>query len=212
MSAPFPQTSFIPISTLHDKASQWFDRAHAAVLGALPCGRGCSRCCVGPFAITILDVAELRKGLARLEPSVARDIEAQARSQVATLIASYPRLAASPYLDDWNDPEQDQLAERFAELPCPALGAEGECRVYAFRPVTCRAMGIPVEEDGFVEGACEIQTAVPIVRVPEALREEEDRLVDREASELDALRVATQVAGDEVLITFGFLADRAPVA
>jgi Fe-S-cluster containining protein len=212
LSAPDPQVSFIPLGTLHDKASRWFDRAHAAVLGALPCRRGCSRCCIGPFAITILDVAELRKGLASLAPSVARDIVARARSQAATIQASYPRLGASPYLDGWSDSEQDQLAEQFADLPCPALGADGSCRVYAFRPVTCRAMGIPVEEDGFVEGACEVQTAVPIVRVPEALREEEDHLVEQEASELDALRYATRVAGDEVLITFGFLTDRVPVA
>lgn len=146
--------------------------------------------------------------MATLDPVVARDIETRARSQVSAIEAAHPRLAESPFLDGWSDAEQEQLVERFADLPCPALGEDGSCRVYSFRPVTCRAMGIPVEEDGLVEGACEVQTAVPIVRVPEALREEEDHLVEQEAIELDALRSATRIVGDEVLITFGFLSDR----
>lgn len=204
----YPQEFFVPLSTLHDKASRWFDRAHAAVLGALPCRRGCSRCCIGPFAITILDVIELRHGMAVCDPVVVREIETRARRQATLLEAAYPRLVESPFLDDWSDAEQDALVNRFGELPCPALAEDGSCRVYAFRPVTCRAMGIPVEEDGLVEGACEVQTAVPVMRVPGALLEEEDQLVEQEAIELDALRRAARVGGDEVLITFGFLPDR----
>jgi hypothetical protein len=36
--------------------------------------------------------------------------------------------------------------------------------VYEFRPITCRTMGVPVESDGMVHGACNVQTAVPIIR------------------------------------------------
>ena len=30
------------------------------------------------------------------------------------------------------------------ELPCPALGSEGECTIYEGRPVICRRFGIPI--------------------------------------------------------------------
>ncbi len=79
--------------------------------------------------------------------------------------------------------------------------------VYAFRPVTCRMMGIPVETPEGVEGACEVQTAVLILRVPAALREEEDRLAEREAMELAALQNRLPISGEEVPLAYGFLGD-----
>ncbi|HKW85868.1 MAG TPA: YkgJ family cysteine cluster protein [Nitrospiraceae bacterium] len=132
-------------------ADHWFTRAKATLLGQLPCRRGCSRCCMGPFAITILDVAGLQQGMASLDQTVRDDIQARALSQLTIFEASFPRLAESPFLDSWNDQELDSLVAQFADLPCPALDADGSCRVYPFRPVTCRTMGIPVEADGRVE-------------------------------------------------------------
>ena len=95
--------AFIPLSSLHDRATRWFDRAHAALLDALPCRRGCSACCHGPFAITVLDAAELQRGLASLGPAVRRGLDERARSQAAAFEAAEPRLRASPFLDGWSD-------------------------------------------------------------------------------------------------------------
>jgi Fe-S-cluster containining protein len=198
-------TSFIPLSSLHDRASDWFGRAHAALLGAVPCRRGCSRCCIGPFAITVLDAGMLRRGLDGLSAETRDDIEARARSQIAAAARVFPRLARSPFLDDWSDDEQDALATAFAELPCPALDVDGCCRVYDARPVTCRTMGIPIEAGGTVEGACEIQTAVPVVRLPAVFREQEEGLAEQEARELQN----TNRDGEEILIAYGFLPERA---
>ena len=139
----------IPLESLHDRASNWFTRARAALLGALPCGRGCSRCCIGTFAITVLNsTAMLRQGLSALSPSDREDIENRARNQVAAMTQAFPRLAGAPFLDDWSDDERDEVAERFAEAPCPALDRNGSCRVYEVRPVTCRNMVIPIERGG----------------------------------------------------------------
>lgn len=206
-----PQSAFIPLSSLHDRATHWFDRAHAALLDALPCRRGCSACCYGPFAITVLDVMELRRGLAALDPSVRRGLDKRARTQAAAFEAADPRLRESPFLDGWNDADQDAMAERFSELPCPALGADGGCLVYAHRPVTCRTMGIPAESEGTVGGACAVQIAVPVVRLSAVFREEEDRLAEKEAAALERLRRTVPYAGDEVWLAYGFLADRIPV-
>jgi Fe-S-cluster containining protein len=205
MADPF----FIPLESLHDRASQWFTRARAALLGTLPCGRGCSRCCIGPFAITLLDAGMLRQGLGALAPDEREDIEARAMDQVTAMESVFARLARSPFLDDWSDDEQDAVAARFAEVPCPALDDDGSCRVYEVRPVTCRTMGIPVEEDGLVQGACEIQTTVPIVRLPAVLREEEERLAELEARALDVFHDDAPRAGDEVFLPYGFLPERA---
>jgi Fe-S-cluster containining protein len=206
-----PQSAFIPFSSLHDRTTRWFARAHAALLEALPCRRGCSACCHGPFAITVLDVLELRRGLASLDPSVRRGLDERARAQVAAFDAADSRLRESPFLDGWNDADQDALAERFTELPCPALGADGSCLVYAHRPVTCRTMGIPTETGGTVEGACAVQTAVPVVRLPAVFREEEDRFAEQEAVALEQMRRTVPLAGDEVWLAYGLLADRVPV-
>lgn len=190
-----------PHADLPRKADRWFDRARAALLGALPCRQGCCRCCIGPFPITIRDARDLRCGLSTLAPDLRHDIEMRAREQAAAMEAAFPALAASPFLDDWSDAEQDALVARFADRPCPALGDDGCCRVYAFRPLTCRLMGIPPETGGVVQGACAVQTAVPIVRLPPALRAAEDALVVEEAAALTG-------PSEEILITHGFLPDR----
>jgi Fe-S-cluster containining protein len=201
-----------PDRRLFVQSEQWFHRAHASLLGALPCRRGCSRCCIGPFAITILDAAELQRGLPALPEQTRRGIESRARAQAAVLESAYPRLAASPFLDDWPDAEIDRLAARFSDLPCPALDADGSCLVYPFRPLACRTMGIPVEAGGLVEGACEVQTSVPLIRLSRATREEERQLAGQEAAELAAMRDTSPELGEEVLLAYGFLADRVPIS
>ena len=71
-------------------------------------------------------------------------------------------------------------------------------------------MGIPTEDGGLTHGACEIQTFIPIVRLPAAVREEEHRLLQEETASLDALRRATGAPGEEVFLPYGFLARRRP--
>jgi hypothetical protein len=66
-------------------------------------------------------------------------------------------------------------------------------------------MGIPTEDRGLTHGACEIQTFIPIVRLPSAFREEEHRLLQEEAASLEALRQTTGSTGEEVFLPYGFL-------
>jgi Fe-S-cluster containining protein len=155
-------------------------------------------------------MAALHQGMVSLASSIRHDIQERARRQVAAMEIAFPRLKGSPSLGDWSDAEVDLVVERFADFPCPALDSEGSCRVYPFRPATCRTMGIPLDENGHVHGACEIQTAVPIVRLPRALREEEDKIAALEAAEIRAEgnsrdRISVPNAADEVLLAYGFL-------
>ena len=54
----------------------------------LVCRRGCTQCCIGPFAINQLDAARLRQGMATLEtndPRRAARIRRRAKDSVARL-------------------------------------------------------------------------------------------------------------------------------
>jgi Fe-S-cluster containining protein len=193
------------LSSLARKTDEWFARAEAALLGQIPCRPGCSHCCIGPFPITLLDVGLLQEGLAQLPPNDRARIEQRAQEQVAAMEAAYPRLAASRFLDHWPDPDIDQLVSRFHHAPCPALGEDGLCGLYQFRPLTCRSMGIPTEQAGITSGACEVQTFVPLVRLSASIRAEEDSLAAREAHALERHRLAEQADGEEVLLPYGFV-------
>ena len=190
---------------LFQQASHWFRRARASLLDALPCTQGCCECCVGIFPITQLDVLELHRGLSQLPSDNRTAIVRRAREQIAALELAYPDLRSTPNLDEWEDSRIDVIVERFADLPCPALAIDGRCSVYAFRPITCRTMGVPVESDGMVHGACTRQTAVPIIRPSPSVRTELDRLAEDEAVALSILRQAQPEAGDERLLPYGFV-------
>ncbi len=193
------------LSTLAQKTSHWFDRAHAALLGQVPCQAGCYRCCIGPFPITILDRTQIQRGLLQLSDRQRQAIQERAIAHAASMEAAFPQLAASPFLDRWPDTLVEQLVEQFADLPCPALAPDGRCAIYAFRPLTCRSMGIPSEETGRVEGACDIQTSIPIIRLSQALRLEEEQLAGEEAAQLATQQQVEPTEGEELLLPYAFL-------
>lgn len=116
----------------------------------LVCKRGCSKCCVGPFPITQLDVRRLRRGFAELQsrdPERAGRVRERARSYVARVSPDFPGDAATGILD-----QSDEGLARFQTFaddePCPALDPEtGACEVYSARPMTCRTFGPPMRGD-----------------------------------------------------------------
>jgi len=118
----------------------------------LVCRPGCCECCIGPFAITQLDVARLRAGLAELDTSdPARAARVRERTRAAA-----EKLPPSPVSSD------DAAFEAWVEaLPdedyCPALDPEaGTCDLYTARPVTCRVFGPPIRWGGDAVGVCEL--------------------------------------------------------
>ncbi len=190
---------------LAQKTDRWFQRASAALLGEVPCRLGCTSCCIGPFPITILDVQILQEGLAGLPATQRTRIEQRAIEQTAAMEIAFPQLTTTELLDEWSDQEIDRLATAFHQHPCPALEANGGCGLYEHRPLVCRSMGIPTERDGLAQGACEVQIFIPILRLSSSFREEEARLLQEESAALDALRLATRSAGEEVFLPYGFL-------
>jgi Fe-S-cluster containining protein len=190
---------------LYRKTDHWFQRATAALLGEVPCRVGCTSCCIGPFPITLLDVHTLQQGLAGLPLDHRHRIEQRAIGQTTQMETAFPQLTHTDLLDTWSDQEIDRLVAKFHDQPCPALEADGRCGIYDHRPLVCRSMGIPTEDCGLTHGACEVQTFIPIVRLPSAFREEESALAQEEAATLDALRRATGSTGEEVFLPYGFI-------
>lgn len=194
-----------PPSSLFDKTSCWFERAHAALLNGLPCRQGCSHCCIGLFPITLLDQQGLQRGLRSLPEEQRRAIEKTAVLQVSMIEESSPKLARNRFIDHWPDADIDSVVECYRALPCPALHLDGSCILYAFRPLACRSMGIPSETEGTVQGACSVQTSVPLIRLSRSLRQEEDRLAEEETRQLMQLRRDSGPAGEELFMPYAFL-------
>lgn len=194
-------------ASLFEKTTRWFDRANSALLEGLPCASGCSGCCIGLFTVTILDRQEIQRGLQALSHDHREKIEGLAADQVTTLTATAPRLQSSYFIDQWPEGEIDRLVERFEASPCPALEDDGKCGIYEYRPLVCRSMGVPSDDDVTVNGACAVQTAVPLIRLSKTLREQENQLAGIEATQLETLRLQQGTEGEELLLPVAFLSD-----
>jgi Fe-S-cluster containining protein len=155
-----------------------------------------------------LDVDRLQQGLWRLPTEERRAMHDEAARQVAAMERAFPALRQSPSLDHWDDQDIDSLVEQFASVPCPALHTDGSCKVYESRPLTCRLMGIPVDKGGMVQGACEVQTSVPLIRLTQSFRREEQQLAELEATLLSVQKAESDTSSqqcEEVMLPYGFL-------
>jgi Fe-S-cluster containining protein len=123
----------------------------------LACRPGCHQCCIGVFAISPLDAAALREGLAAAPSDVAERILARA-------FASRKRLLAAGFPGDqdtgilFTEAHHEDAFEEFAnDEPCPVLDpTTGTCDLYASRPVQCRTFGPPVRDDDGHLTVCEL--------------------------------------------------------
>ena len=147
----------------------------------------------------------MHEGLSRLPGEQRKAIESRAKEQTEAMEAAFPRLATSRSLDQWQDSEIDRVIDDFGRYPCPALTENGLCMIYENRPLTCRSMGIPIDQGGATCGACEVQTFVPIVRLSAAQRAEEDRLSQQEGHALSHSISSMEGQGEEILLPYGFL-------
>jgi Fe-S-cluster containining protein len=125
----------------------------------LACRPGCTQCCVGAFAINVLDAARLRAGLNELEqtdPSRAEQVKQRARAYVERIAPDFPGNSKTGILDK-TESGQERFAVFADEEICPALDPKlGTCDLYSFRPMTCRVFGPPVRNDGGSIGVCHL--------------------------------------------------------
>ena len=114
----------------------------------LACKPGCTECCIGPFPITPMDAARLRRGLAELDradPPRAERVRRRANREVALTAPGFPGDPATGIFNGEEEAEE-AFATRWETLPCPALDPDtGRCDLYPWRPISCRTFGPPVQ-------------------------------------------------------------------
>lgn len=178
-----------------EKLDRWFDTVAASHPGVLPCKRGCSRCCYGPFDISAADTLLLKEGLATLPDATRTTVRARGTALLERMRTLEPAWGPPWDLREIETDRFDELAELLAEEPCPLLGDDGACAVYAWRPLICRIMGLPMmTADGLVlENACPIQEQFPAYAALDPHLFDLEALEATEAACLDA--AATELFG-----------------
>jgi len=131
------------------RADAHFARVRESQPSNLECRLGCTGCCHGLVEISLADVTILVEGLETIEPALRADLVARSTQIVAE--------TAHPVLRESDSKEKAAFFRRAGEVPCPALGPRGECRIYAFRPLACRTFGLPLREGPSYRGEeCEL--------------------------------------------------------
>lgn len=168
---------------------QSLSQGERSLADRLDYGRGCPRCCYGPFPINALDARRLRRGLASLaarDPVRAQAITDRARAQVELYAPAFPGVAGRLRGDD---DAVEAFCSDFGREPCPALSASGRCDLYEARPIACRTFGPPVRIGAQVLPACDW-----CFHGTEAERERPAAVVDPEGRE-DAILDRLEAAG-----------------
>lgn len=148
---------------LLERLDAWFAEAQKQHGTVIPCRAGCTACCHGPFDISPADAALLREGLVALPAAEREEIRVRGELLLTRMQALAPEWGAPWDVATLGDDGFDRVAEALADLPCPMLGDDGRCRVYAHRPLVCRMIGLPMLTDlgETLENACPIQDEFP---------------------------------------------------
>ena len=149
---------------LLERLDQWAAETAARYPGVLPCRAGCSACCHGPFDVTVADAELIRAGLSDLPSEERREVARRAGAILDALRAFAPDWRPPWDIADLGDERFDAMADALAPEPCPLLGDDGRCRIYASRPMVCRLIGLPMRSPAgrVIENACPIQDRFPI--------------------------------------------------
>ncbi len=146
-----------------ERLDAWFEEASARHPGVVPCKRGCSACCLGPFDISAADAALIEEAFRRLPPKVRAEVLARARGQMSEVRRLEPEWEAPHDIASIGERRFDRVCSALAQAPCPFLDGKGACRIYEDRPLVCRMMGMPMRggRGRVIRNACPIRRQFP---------------------------------------------------
>jgi Fe-S-cluster containining protein len=109
------------------------------------CKEGCSDCCHALFDVTLIEAMYLNLKFSELEEIRRNEIliEADKADRKAYLLKKKASKEASEV-----DHSEILLRTAKERLRCPLLDSADKCALYAYRPITCRIYGIPLEIGG----------------------------------------------------------------
>lgn len=128
----------------------WFSRCKVEVGELILCDKGCSSCCRGLFDITLIDAYLLQLGFSQLPETRRRQVIGKAEDRLRQLQQQWPDFTHPYVLNSMPDQVWTEMPEE-DQTPCPLLGEDGSCLVYAWRPLVCRQHGLPNID---LSGAC----------------------------------------------------------
>ena len=148
------------------------------------CRQGCSDCCYALFDITLVEALYLNKKFSALDEAVRNKVliaADKADRQAYVLKKKISRDAESqPHTEILTDVAKERIR-------CPLLDQDDHCILYAYRPITCRVYGIPLEIGG-ESHTCGLSNFAPGRSYPAVKLERiQDRLLALSNRVLDAL-------------------------
>ncbi len=148
---------------LLERLDAWFAEASERHPGVVPCKRGCSACCLGPFDVSAADAALIEEAFRALPKGAREEVVARAREQMQEVGRLEPGWEAPHDIGSIGERRFDRVCAALAKAPCPFLDAKGACRIYRDRPLACRMMGLPMRagRDRVIENACPIRRQFP---------------------------------------------------
>jgi Fe-S-cluster containining protein len=109
------------------------------------CKEGCSDCCHALFDLTLIEAMYLNSKFSELDELRRNEIllEADKADRKAHVLKRKVSKEAAEV-----DHSEILLRTAKERLRCPLLDSGDKCQLYAYRPITCRIYGIPLEIGG----------------------------------------------------------------
>ncbi len=141
------------LGTAFDRAGELWDKGIAQTRpGEVACRAGCFGCCVGLFEISLPEALFVLEGFLALSQEERAEISVRAERLVRRSATLFPGDSHKGVLDSERSEEADDAYfDVVADTACPMLELpSGRCRIYEFRPITCRTYGLSWKREGRV--------------------------------------------------------------
>lgn len=141
--APF----FNQYETLVEKADSTFKRVKGEHNDCVTCKTGCADCCHALFDLTLIEALYLNHHFNRTFSGPEKDTLLEIANRADRSVYQIKRRAHEALKK--GAVETDVLTSVAEErVRCPLLDQSNLCRLYTFRPITCRLYGIPTSIQG----------------------------------------------------------------
>jgi len=138
---------FAQYESLAHAADRIFQQVREEQGDCVTCSVGCADCCHALFDLSLIEALYVNHHFNRMFHGSAKDGLLETANRADRLAHKIKRRAHQALKKGM--PETDVLTQLAEErVRCPLLDEDNRCRLYAFRPITCRLYGIPTSIQG----------------------------------------------------------------
>ena len=109
------------------------------------CKEGCSDCCHALFDLTLIEAMYLNAKFSELDEIRRNEVLIEADKADRKAYVLKKKISKEAQEADHSEILLRTARER---IRCPLLGPDDACLLYAYRPITCRIYGVPLEIGG----------------------------------------------------------------